>query len=145
MGALPVTPADARQVSAARVAASTPLVAAGLSARALSAAEQQLDVSTVGELIKIPAARVQRLRGVGRGPRNELLKRAREWRQQLQVTEQLPDPVIAGVAGQSRMAGATDAASAAAGQADAGPAVATAAAEPATLQPGRDHRPARAA
>ena len=92
VGALPAAPADARQVSAARVAASTPLVAAGLSARALSAAEQQLDVSTVGELIKIPAARVQRLRGVGRGPRNELLKRAREWRQQLQVTEQLPDP-----------------------------------------------------
>ncbi len=133
VGALPVAPADARQVSAARVGASTPLVAAGLSARALSAAEQQLDVSTVGELIKIPAARVQRLRGVGRGPRNELLKRAREWRQQLQVTEQLPDPLMAGVAGQSGMAGATDAASAAVGQADAGPAMATAAAGPATL------------
>ena len=72
-------------MSAARVEAGTPLVAAGLSARALSAAQQQLDVSTVGELAKIPAARVQRLRGVGRGPRNELLKRAREWRQQLQV------------------------------------------------------------
>src|ERR1022692_4722926 len=92
VGELPAAPADARQVSAARVAASTPLVAAGLSARALSAAEQQLDVSTVGELIKVPALRVQRLRGVGRGPRNELLKRAREWRQQLQVAEQLLDP-----------------------------------------------------
>ena len=53
--------------------------------------EQQLDVSTVGELIKIPAARVQRLRGVGRGPRNELLKRAREWRQQYTITEQPPE------------------------------------------------------
>ena len=38
---------------------------------------------------------MQRLRGVGRGPRNELLKRAREWRQQLQVAEQLPKPAKA--------------------------------------------------
>ncbi|MGH3274838.1 MAG: protein kinase domain-containing protein, partial [Streptosporangiaceae bacterium] len=98
---MPATPAEARQVSAARVAANTPLVAAGLSARALSAAEQQLDVSVVGELIKIPAARVQRLRGVGRGPRNELLKRAREWRQQLQVAEQLPAAARAGNAKQA--------------------------------------------
>ena len=95
VGEMPATPAEARQVSAARVEASTPLIAAGLSARALSAAQQQLDVSTVGELAKIPAARVQRLRGVGRGPRNELLKRAREWRQQLQVAEHLPKPVKA--------------------------------------------------
>jgi len=126
VGDLPVAPADARQVSAARVTAGTPLVAAGLSARALSAAEQQLDVSTVGELIKIPAARVQRLRGVGRGPRNELLKRAREWRQHLQVTEQLSG--LAGVAGQ----GSTTAT--AVGQAGAGQALAkAAAAEPVTL------------
>ena len=121
------------------MAASTPLVAAGLSARALSAAEQQLDVSTVRELIKIPAARVQRLRGVGRGPRNELLKRAREWRQQLQVTEQLPDPAWAGAAGQGSMAGAPgtagttgtagpSATGAAAGQAGAGPGLPSAAA-----------------
>jgi serine/threonine protein kinase len=89
------TAAEARRVSAARVAAGTPLVAAGLSARALSTALQQLDVSTVGELVKIPAARVQRLRGVGRGPRNELLKRAREWRHQLQVAEQAPVPAKA--------------------------------------------------
>jgi serine/threonine protein kinase len=134
VGELPVSPADARQVSAARVAASTPLVAAGLSARALSAAEQQLDVSTVGELIKIPAARVQRLRGVGRGPRNELLKRAREWRQQLQVTEQLPDAAMAGAAGQGSIAGATGTPGTAASQARAGPALAAAvAADPATL------------
>src|ERR1022692_487835 len=133
VGELPAAPADARQVSAARVAASTPLVAAGLSARALSAAEQQLDVSTVGELIKIPAARVQRLRGVGRGPRNELLKRAREWRQQLQVIEQLADPALAGAAGQGSLAGAPGTAGpsvtgAAAGQAGAGPGLPSAAA-----------------
>jgi serine/threonine protein kinase len=134
VGALPVAPADARQVSAARVAASTPLVAAGLSARALSAAEQQLDVSTVGELIRIPATRVQRLRGVGRGPRNELLKRAREWRQQLQVTEQLPDPATAGAAGQGTNAGATGTQVASTGQGGTGPALAAAvAADLATL------------
>jgi serine/threonine protein kinase len=95
VGEASATSAEARQVSAARVTASTPLIAAGLSARALSAAQQQLDVSTVGELVKIPAARVQRLRGVGRGPRNELLKRAREWRHQLQVPERLPATVKA--------------------------------------------------
>ena len=88
----PSTAAEARDLSAARVAAGTPLVAAGLSARALSAAEDQLGVNTVGELAKIPAARIQRLRGVGLGPRNELLKRAREWRQQLQLTEQAAQP-----------------------------------------------------
>lgn len=88
----PTTAAEARDRSAAAVEPGTPLVAAGLSARALSAAEDQLKVNTVGELVKIPAARVQRLRGVGLGPRNELLKRAREWRQQLQVAERAPQP-----------------------------------------------------
>ncbi len=88
----PATAAEARELSAARVEAGTPLVAAGLSARALSAAEDQLTVFTVGELVKIPAARVQRLRGIGLGPRNELVKRAREWRQQLQVAEQAQQP-----------------------------------------------------
>jgi serine/threonine protein kinase len=86
------TAAEARALSAARVDARTPLVAAGLSSRALSAAEDQLRVSTVGELVRIPAGRVQRLRGVGLGPRNELLRQAREWRQQLQVAEQSPQP-----------------------------------------------------
>ncbi len=88
----PGTADEARDQSAALVDASTPLVAAGLSARALSAAQEQLGASTVGELVKIPAARVQRLRGVGLGPRNELLKRVREWRQQLQLAEQAPKP-----------------------------------------------------
>ena len=58
----PSSPADARDLSAARVEAGTPLVAAGLSSRALSAAQDQLKAPTVGELVKIPAARVQRLR-----------------------------------------------------------------------------------
>jgi serine/threonine protein kinase len=87
----PATADEARKVSAAKVRAETLLVASGLSARALSTALQQLDVSTVGELIKIPAIRIQRLRGVGLGVRNELVKRAREWRQQLAVAEQVGD------------------------------------------------------
>ncbi|WP_157995788.1 BREX system serine/threonine kinase PglW [Thermomonospora amylolytica] len=85
-------PQQARQRAAELVTAATPLVAAGLSARALSTALQQLEVSTVGELVRIPAARIQRLRGVGLGPRNELVKRAREWREQLAVSEQVTDP-----------------------------------------------------
>jgi serine/threonine protein kinase len=93
------TAAEAREVSAARVDAGTPLVAAGLSPRALSAAEDQLHVNTVGELAKIPAARVQRLRGVGLGPRNELLRRASDWRHLLHVAEQAPPAPKAGASG----------------------------------------------
>jgi serine/threonine protein kinase len=85
----PADPAQARSQAATTVAADTPLVAAGLTARALSTALQQLEVATVGELITIPALRIQRLRGVGLGPRNELVRRAREWRQQLAVGEQV--------------------------------------------------------
>ncbi|MFG1999078.1 BREX system serine/threonine kinase PglW [Spirillospora sp. NPDC048911] len=80
-------PEQAREQAATTVSADTPLIAAGLTARALSITLQQLEVSTVGELIKVPAARIQRLRGVGLGPRNELVQRAREWRQQLAVSE----------------------------------------------------------
>ncbi|WP_158566737.1 BREX system serine/threonine kinase PglW [Actinomadura craniellae] len=89
------TPEDARETAAALATEATPLVAAGLSARALSAALQQLGVSTVGELARIPATRVQRLRGVGLGPRNELQRRAREWRQQLAVAERSPESDVA--------------------------------------------------
>jgi serine/threonine protein kinase len=87
VGTTPATADEAREVSASNVTAETPLIAAGLTARALSIAQQQLDVSTVGELVKIPAIRIQRLRGVGLGVRNELVKLAREWRRQLEVPE----------------------------------------------------------
>ncbi|MFI0483118.1 BREX system serine/threonine kinase PglW [Actinomadura sp. 9N215] len=84
-------PKSAREQAATAVTADTPLVAAGLTSRALSIALQQLEVSTVGELSKVPSARIQRLRGVGLGPRNELVKRAREWRQQLAIAEKAGD------------------------------------------------------
>ncbi|GAA4240570.1 BREX system serine/threonine kinase PglW [Actinomadura meridiana] len=85
-------PESAREQAATAVAADTPLLAAGLTSRALSIALQQLEVSTVGELSKVPSARIQRLRGVGLGPRNELVKRAREWRRQLAIAEKAADP-----------------------------------------------------
>ncbi|TDC96965.1 BREX system serine/threonine kinase PglW [Actinomadura sp. 7K507] len=84
-------PESAREQAATAVTADTPLVAAGLTSRALSTALQQLEVSTVGELSKVPSARIQKLRGVGLGPRNELVKRAREWRRQLAIAEKAGD------------------------------------------------------
>lgn len=81
-------PADAdREAAAPTVRADTLLAVAGLSKRALSTALQQLEVTTVGELSKVPSMRIQRLRGVGLGPRNELVRRAREWRRQLAIAE----------------------------------------------------------
>jgi serine/threonine protein kinase len=90
---------DAARDEAARAAtAGTPLAAAGLTARALSIAQQQLNIATVGELVKTPAARIMRLRGVGLGPRNELVRRAREWRRRLEVAEpaEVTPPAAAG-------------------------------------------------
>ena len=83
----PADPDAAREAAAVAATATTPLAAAGLTARAQSIAQQQLGISTVGELVKIPAVRVMRLRGVGLGPRNELVRRAREWRRALDIAE----------------------------------------------------------
>ena len=80
--------ADTQRERAAREAtASTPLAAAGLSPRALSIAQQRLGVSTVGELVHIPARRITKLRGIGSKPRYELVRRSREWRLRLRVSE----------------------------------------------------------
>lgn len=80
-------PAEARDQAAAAATERTPLAAAGLTPKALSVALNNLGVETVGALIRVPGARVQRLRGVGVSPRNELLRRAREWRRRFQVAE----------------------------------------------------------
>ncbi|TDD74486.1 BREX system serine/threonine kinase PglW [Actinomadura rubrisoli] len=76
---------QARKSRAEAAVETTPLVEAGLSPRALSAAIDGLGVSTVGELMAVPAARVHRLRysGVGSGPRNEILRLGRDWRHRL--------------------------------------------------------------
>jgi serine/threonine protein kinase len=63
----------------------TPIAAAGLSPYALSAALQKLNVSTAGDLARIPAGRITRLRGIGSVPRYELVRLSREWRQRFDV------------------------------------------------------------
>jgi len=80
-------PEQALRDKAARATLDTPLAAAGLPPRALSVAERQLGASTVGDLVDIPAQKVQRLRGVGLGTKNELVRQAREWRRRLRVSE----------------------------------------------------------
>ena len=60
--------------------------------RALSIAQQRLGVSTVGELVHIPARRITKLRGIGSKPRYELVRRAREWRLRLRLSETAVPP-----------------------------------------------------
>lgn len=102
----------ARDQAAEAATRDTALVAAGLTTKALSVARDELGVDTVDELIKIPGRRIQRLRGVGVSPRNELLRRARDWRRKFKLAdsataaaraerdartqEQLPEPPAAG-------------------------------------------------
>jgi serine/threonine protein kinase len=78
---------QARERAASEATADTPLVSAGLSPRALSIAQQQLGVSTVRELASIPARRITKLRGIGSKPRYELVRRARDWRLKLSISE----------------------------------------------------------
>jgi serine/threonine protein kinase len=67
----------------------TPLVHAGLTARALSALEP-LGVATVAELLDIPAARLSRLAGVNEPTRRELRIRTRQWRHRLRPSATPP-------------------------------------------------------
>jgi len=76
-------PDEARDAAAKAATADTPLAAAGLTARALSIAQQQLGVTTVGELLRVQPKRIMQLRGIGIIPRNELVRRAGQWRRQL--------------------------------------------------------------
>ena len=68
-------PDEARDAAAKAATADTPLAAAGLTARALSIAQQQLGVTTVGELLRVQPKRIMQLRGIGIIPRNELVRR----------------------------------------------------------------------
>jgi serine/threonine protein kinase len=76
-----------REDAVAKATATTPLAAAGLSPYALSIAQQRLGVSTAGELARVPAKRITRLRGIGSVPRYELVRRSREWRQRFNLPE----------------------------------------------------------
>ncbi|GAA4081296.1 BREX system serine/threonine kinase PglW [Actinomadura miaoliensis] len=79
----------ARENAAKAATPETMLAEAGLSQRALSAAVDELGVATVGELMVLPATRIHRLRtvGVGSGPRNELARLARDWRERFKTEE----------------------------------------------------------
>jgi serine/threonine protein kinase len=80
--------AEAKREAAARSAApETPLVAAGLSPYALSTALQHLGLSTAGELARTPANRITALKGIGRVPKFELVRRSMEWRQRFNLSE----------------------------------------------------------
>lgn len=79
---------QAKRDAAARSAApDTPLVAAGLSPYALSIALRHLNVATAGELARVPARRITAMKGLGRVPRYELVRRSRDWRRQFQLSE----------------------------------------------------------
>jgi serine/threonine protein kinase len=84
----PVESARAKREQAAATATpATPLAAAGLSAYALSIAQQRLGIDTAGDLARVPARRITALRGIGSVPRYELVRRSREWRQRFSLTE----------------------------------------------------------
>ncbi|HEY0936943.1 MAG TPA: BREX system serine/threonine kinase PglW [Trebonia sp.] len=78
---------ELRREAARTATEATPLAAAGLSPFALSIAQQRLGVSTAGELARVPARRITRLRGIGAVPRYELVRRSREWRQRFNLPE----------------------------------------------------------
>jgi serine/threonine protein kinase len=72
-------PDDADALAAA-AEPTTPLVEAGLSARALSALEPYA-VSTVGDLVAVDPVRLNQLAGVAEATRREVKQRARGWRE----------------------------------------------------------------
>lgn len=86
----------ARDAQAAVVTLTTPLPAAGLSARVLSALAAREDVATVGELIAVPMTKLNSIPGLGETYRRELAARVRQWRERLLQTptihgEELPE------------------------------------------------------
>ncbi|MEV0168770.1 BREX system serine/threonine kinase PglW [Nonomuraea fuscirosea] len=83
-------PEEIREAAAEAARLDTSVRAAGLTERAQSIALHQLEVGTVGELIRIPAQQIMRLRGVGLGPKNELVRRARQWRRSLGLIQPAP-------------------------------------------------------
>jgi serine/threonine protein kinase len=91
----PVTTSEEETTEQARAAAAeaatptTPLEAAGLTPRAVSAG-QRLGASTVGQLLALPPKNLWTLRGLGAGTRRELVRRVRQWRERLGVNEQPP-------------------------------------------------------
>ncbi|WP_236706595.1 protein kinase domain-containing protein, partial [Frankia sp. ACN1ag] len=77
---VPVTPS--RDLAAAAAGADTPLEAAGLSPRAVSAAHR-LNATTVGALLALGSKEIISLPGTGAKTRQELQSRIRQWRRAL--------------------------------------------------------------
>jgi serine/threonine protein kinase len=91
-----------RAEAIAKATAATPLAAAGLSPYALSIALQRLGASTAGDLARVPAGRITRLRGIGSRPRYELVRLSRDWRQRFNITESgLPRADVRWAAGEN--------------------------------------------
>jgi serine/threonine protein kinase len=76
-----------RDAAAASATADTPLGAAGLSGYALSIARRHLAAETVADLAAVPTREIQRMPGIGRDTRKELIARSQQWRQQLRLSE----------------------------------------------------------
>jgi serine/threonine protein kinase len=80
--------AAARDVAADRAGLDTPLVMAGLSARALSGLSR-VRATTVGELLGTPPMQINSIRGLGEQYRKEIQGRIRFWRERL-LTQTAP-------------------------------------------------------
>lgn len=77
---------DARDDAAVRANKETALASAGLSPKAVSALTR-LDVTTVSELIAVPAMKINQLPGVGHVVRREIQRRRKEWIARLSQNE----------------------------------------------------------
>jgi serine/threonine protein kinase len=83
------TTEQARAAAAEAATRTTPLEAAGLTPRAVSAG-QRLGAATVGDLLALPPKSLWTLRGLGAGTRRELVRRVRQWRERLGINERPP-------------------------------------------------------
>lgn len=81
--------AQADDAAAAAASVDAPIERAGFSAHALSGL-RRLDVTTVGDLLKVPPFTINRIRGLGETYRKEIQRRIREWRDRLEVST-VPD------------------------------------------------------
>ncbi|MCK9895425.1 BREX system serine/threonine kinase PglW [Frankia sp. AgB32] len=84
----------ARDAAAAAAAAETPLEAAGLSPRAVSAAHR-LNATTVSDLLALGSKEIISLPGTGAKTRQELQSRIRQWRRVLAAAGTTPPPATA--------------------------------------------------
>lgn len=82
VGVEAASPQAARDAAARQAVLDTPLAAAGLSPRAVSAAAR-LAATTVGELLAVPLFQITKVRGAGNLTKRELNQRWRQWRDQL--------------------------------------------------------------